>query len=41
MAQFGVDWCVAEKVDFSTTRIKEVVEKYNGSVREWAQHFKP
>lgn len=37
IAQTAVDWMRAMKVDFSTTRAKDVVELHDGSVADWAE----
>jgi hypothetical protein len=36
-----VDWMRSMKVDFSTTRAKEVVESFNGNVMKWAERSFP
>jgi hypothetical protein len=41
MGQSGVDWMRSMKVDFSTTRAKEVVESFNGNVMKWAERSFP
>ena len=38
IAQTAIDWMIDMKVDFSTTRAKEVVEV--GSVQLWADKFR-
>jgi len=43
LAQFGVDFCneMLEYADYEKTRIKDVIEKFDASVKKWSEQFKP
>lgn len=41
IAQHGVDWIKLFEIVDPGNRAHEVLEKYNGIVREWAAQFKP
>lgn len=40
MAQTAIDWMRDFKVDMSQTRAKDVMQKYGGSVQDWADQWK-
>lgn len=39
IAQTAIDWMIQLKVDFSSTRAKDVVEHFGGSVADWAAQW--
>lgn len=41
IAQAGLDWALAMKIDLTATRACDVVNDYEGSVEKWAEQFRP
>lgn len=44
IAQVGIDWCQNEEINLAAihaTRANEVIKKFNGRVKDWAEQYKP
>lgn len=40
IAQTAIDWMISFNVDFSETRAREVVERFDGKVALWADSYR-
>lgn len=44
IAQVGIDWCQNEEINLAAlhaNRAAEVIKKFNGRVKDWAEQYKP
>lgn len=44
IAQVGIDWCQNEEINLEAihaTRGHDVIKKFNGRVKDWAEQYKP